>query len=218
MNASSVPRMVLVNRTVPVRRLACHALYHHSLRRAAARRPTLAVLPAPARFQPHLHRRRLPPRLVHRLLPPLLPSRRLLGPGHRAVPRDHSQGHPQGLAQPRRPVAPPQPRLERRGAALLASPPAAGRHRPGVDPLPRPADARLERGLPRAGQERHQSLPRLRHRLRQLPRPTLHLGPDDGRARREDARGSQATAQAGVRPRHQRAYAVGGSGASGAWR
>ena len=47
---------------------------------------------------------------------------------------------------------------------------AAPGHRPGPDPLPRSAAARPRRDLPRPGQERHQPLPRLRHRSTSIHR------------------------------------------------
>src|SRR5262245_1042391 len=151
MNASSVQRMVFATRTVPGRRLARHALYHHPVRRSAARRRAAAVLLAPARLQRRLHGGRAPARVVHRLLAPLLPLGRLLVPRHLPLPRDDSPSYPQGVGWPRRVAAPAQPRLDRRGAPGLAPAPAAGGVRPGADPLPRPADARPEGGLPLAG-------------------------------------------------------------------
>jgi hypothetical protein len=44
-------------------------------------------------------------------------------------------------------------------AALPATPPPAAGHRPAPGPLPRPAAARREGGLPQQGQGRHQPLP-----------------------------------------------------------
>ena len=58
MNATSIPRMPLVKRTIPGRRVASHGLYHYARFRQPAR---LGVAPRPleaARLQPHLLRPR----------------------------------------------------------------------------------------------------------------------------------------------------------------
>src|SRR5690349_5552830 len=134
--------MVLVNKTVPGRRLASHALYHHPLRCPPAHPTTLTDLPALARLQPPLHRRYLPARPLGRLCPRLLAVGRLLGPGLSPLARDHPPRPARLAARPRRAAASAQPRPGLRGAPCLATTAAAGGHRPDADPLPRPAPDR----------------------------------------------------------------------------
>src|SRR5271154_5500197 len=110
MNASSVRRMVLADRTLPGRRLARHALYHHSLRCPPARPPTAPDLPAAARLQPCLHGGTFPARPVCRLCPRLLPVRRLPVPEPRPLPRDHPPRLAALVARTRRVAASAQPR------------------------------------------------------------------------------------------------------------
>ena len=62
---------------------------------------------------------------------------------------------------------------------LRRSPQRIGR-RSGPDPLSWPAAARPRRDLPLRGQERDQSLPRLRHAVRHPQRLPLHRGIDPG--------------------------------------
>ena len=52
--------------------------------------------------------------------------------------------------------------------------------------------------LPLASQGWHQQLSRLRQRLRRVPRPTVHGGPDAGRAGREDEAGGPAAPRPGT--------------------
>src|ERR1700688_237488 len=130
MNASSVPRMVLVDRTVPGRRLARHGLYHHSVSCSPARPPTAAVLSAAARLQPYLYGGHFPARPFCRLCPRRLPVCCLLVPDPRPFPRDHPPRLAALVARTRRAAASAQPRPVGRSAPRLAPPSATGGHRP----------------------------------------------------------------------------------------
>src|SRR5262249_53793307 len=212
MNASSVTRMASAKTTFLGRRLARHGVYHHCFGCPAARLGVAALLPARGRLQLALHRDCHAPRPVRRLLKAVLAVGGLLVPGHRTLPRDTPQGLAALAAWPRRAAPPPQPRPDRPGPPGAATPPPAGRHRPGPDPLPRPAHARPGRGLPLSAQGRPQPLPRLRHRLRQLPGPALHPGDDLCPARREAPGGPQAAAPPAGGTGDPRADVVGGPG------
>src|SRR5512135_713283 len=99
-------------------------------------------------------------------------------PERRPLRRDGAPGTAGHAARLRRTAAAAQRRTRRSSAQGAAhTPPAAG-PRPDLDPLPRSAVPRPQRGLPWPGQERHQPLPRLRHRLRRPQGAALHRRPD----------------------------------------
>src|SRR5216683_1205963 len=89
MNASSVPTMVFVDQTVPGRRLARHALYHHSFCCPPAHPRTTPDLPALARLQPRLYRGDFPAHPLGRFRALVLAVGRVLVAGRGAFPRDH---------------------------------------------------------------------------------------------------------------------------------
>src|SRR5579859_995587 len=185
MNASPVERMMLEHDILPRQRLASHAVYPHlRLRPTPSRRPATHLL-ATARLRPILPRRHPARRTLYRLLPPQLAVRRRTPLARRTLPRDATASGAGQLARPRHAATPPQRRPGRRLAQALATPPAAVGRGPDPYPLPRPARPRPPRTVSRSGQERHHSLPRLRHRLPDPPRPTLHPGVDDGLPGRE---------------------------------
>src|SRR5262249_1795975 len=144
-----------------------------------------------------MHRRHALGCPLLRRLSDYVPRRRLCrpprGPLRLGGPR-RLAGH---AARVGRTAAPRQPGPAGGPAPGPAPPPAAAGHRPAPGPLPRPAPARRGRGLPQPGPERHQPLPRLRHRLRHPPGAALYRRPDRRAPRRAPAAGRPAAAAAG---------------------
>src|ERR1700678_1435348 len=182
MNASSVPKMTFAEEVITKRRLASHAVY-------PSRHPRLPPCPLLAPGCPRAHR--LQPRLpgthpagcrLRRHGPlDLAVRRRTPAPGS-ALCGNPPQSAAGLLARPRRVGSP----LQRRSGSAAATPAPATQATPGPRPdpgaLPRPLRPRSRRGRPWPGQEWHHPLPRLRHGLPHLPRPTLHRRAD-GRPR-----------------------------------
>src|SRR5512135_967341 len=134
--------------------------------------------------------------------PDHLAVRRLRAPRPGPLRRDRAEGALGYAARLRRAATSAQCRAgwaPPRGTAQ--APPAAG-HRPDVDPLPRQAPPRHPGDLPRPGQERHQPLPCLRHRLCRPPRPALHRRPERRPQGRAAQGGDPTPAEAGGAGRH----------------
>jgi hypothetical protein len=170
MSASPVRRMTLQHDVTFARGLARHAVYPHRRRRSPLRHRPAAASPRPARLRPLLPGRHAAHRHLRRLCPAHLPVRRRAGPAPRPLGRDRPQGT---AGQPPRAPTPGAP-LQPGPACQLAPParpPAAPGRRPDPTALPRPALPGRRRVVPRPGQERHDALPRLRHRLPDPARP-----------------------------------------------
>src|SRR5215470_3224909 len=141
-----------------------------------------------------------------------LALRRLPVPARRPLRRGGPLGLDRHLARLRRVAAPAQRRTGWELAPGRAPAAATPGRRPGLDPLSRPTAARPRGDLPLCGQERHQSLPRLRDVVGHPPGLPLHRGLDGGLPRRAPGGGPQAPAAPGRCPRHPLPLAALGPG------